>query len=54
MCRLINENEDVTITEIAELMDVSRSTAWRALVSLTEKGVIVRIGPDKSGSWKFV
>jgi len=54
ICELIKENRDITVLEIIERLGLSESTVNRVLKSLTDKGIITRIGSKKSGSWKFV
>ena len=51
---IIKENEDITIMDIAEHLGVSRSTVKRIIKSLNKKGIIMRVGSDKKGYWKFI
>jgi ATP-dependent DNA helicase RecG len=54
ICELINENREITVPEIIERLKISKSTVKRTFRSLTEKGIIMRVGPNKGGSWKFI
>lgn len=49
---MIRDGMFVTIDAAAEDLDVSARTVSRALASLKEKGLIVRTGSDRKGSWK--
>lgn len=49
--RLIAENNSITYDELALAMDKSRSTVYRVIKSLMARGLLVRHGSDKSGSW---
>lgn len=49
---LIQENPHITIKQISEVLKISVSTTKRRIQSLKEKGVISRVGSDKTGSWK--
>ena len=51
---LIRQNNRITATEISERLNVSLSTAKRKIKELKEKGIIVRIGSDKSGYWEIL
>lgn len=48
----ISENNEVTIDKLVELCSKSRRTITRNMKLLQEKGIIERIGSDKSGCWK--
>lgn len=50
---LIKQNNRITATEISERLNVSISSAKRKIKKLKERGIIVRIGSDKSGYWKI-
>ena len=51
---LIKENSEITTSEMAEVIGISR----RAIVKLTNKlqseGVIRHVGPDKGGHWEIL
>lgn len=51
---LINENKNITATEICERLNMSLSTVKRKIKKLKEKGIIERIGSDKTGYWKIL
>ena len=54
VCELISNNNGVTIPEMSELLGLSVRKTYGILTSLSDKGVIKRIGSRKSGSWVFV
>ena len=51
---LIKHNKDITTTEISERLNTSLSTVKRKIKDLKEKGVVERIGSDKTGYWRIV
>ena len=51
---LINENKNITATEICERLNMSLSTVKRKIKNLKEEGIIERIGSDKTGYWKIL
>jgi len=53
VCKLIDENNEITVAEIIEQLKISRSTVKRVLESLIDKGIIIRTGSKKTGSWRF-
>ena len=50
----IEHNTEITIVELMKAVGKSRPTVTRAIAELKEKGYIVRIGSDKTGSWKVL
>jgi len=54
ICKLIKENERITYIEMAEQLGISESTVTRAARSLSKKGIIKRMGPERGGSWKLL
>lgn len=50
----IKQNNKITATEISERLNMSLSTAKRKIKELKEKGIIERIGSDKTGYWKII
>ena len=50
---LINQNQNITATEISERLNTSLSTVKRKIKNLKEQGIIERIGSDKTGYWKI-
>ncbi len=51
---LIKENNNITANEICKKLNISLSTAKRRLKKLKERGIIERIGSDKTGHWKII
>ncbi|MDO5665930.1 MAG: Fic family protein [Bacteroidia bacterium] len=51
---LIEQDNKITATEIAERLKISLSTAKRKIKALKTSGKIERIGSDKTGYWKIV
>ena len=52
--KAIAANPAVTRTELIETLDISARTIDRAIKSLKDKGVIERIGSDKTGHWSVI
>ena len=52
--QLIEENHNITTTEIAELAGVVRRTIARDIDFLKDKGILLRVGSDRKGHWKLV
>ena len=51
---LMKQNNKITAAKISEQLNVSLSTAKRKIRKLKEKGIIERIGSDKTGYWKIL
>jgi ATP-dependent DNA helicase RecG len=51
---VIIKNPNVTIPEINEITKISTATISRYLKQLQEKGIIERVGSNKSGYWKII
>lgn len=51
---LIMQNNKITASEISERLNISLSTVKRKIKKLKDKGVIERIGSDKTGNWKIM
>ena len=51
---LIKQNNKITAKEISEHLKISLSTAKRKTKKLKEKGIIERVGSDKTGYWKII
>ncbi len=51
---ILKENEYMTIPELAEKVQKSVITVHRHLNSLSDRGIIERIGSRKSGYWKVI
>jgi ATP-dependent DNA helicase RecG len=52
--RIINQNNKITTEEIAKLVGVVRRTIARDIDFLKAKGVLLRVGSDKTGHWEIV
>lgn len=50
----LKTNSESTIDEIATNISVSRETVKRSLKTLSEKGLIKRVGSDKTGHWEII
>lgn len=50
---LIKQNNKITAAEINERLHISLSTAKRKIKELKEKGIVERIGSDKTGYWRI-
>lgn len=48
---LISLTPSITISEIAETLDLSVSSAKSVIDELKGSGVLVRVGAKKNGSW---
>jgi len=51
---LIKENNNITTTELASLLNIARRTVARYIGLLKSEGKLKRIGPDKGGYWEVV
>ncbi|MGD9941584.1 MAG: winged helix-turn-helix domain-containing protein, partial [Clostridia bacterium] len=52
--RYIKENASITIAELAEKTGLTTRTIERNLRVLQKEERLVRVGPDKGGSWKVL
>lgn len=52
--KMIKENPNITLDELAEAIGKSRRTVARQVKQLQEEGVIRRIGSDKTGYWEVI
>ena len=50
--RMVQNNKEITIQELAEHKGVSESTIERAIKRLKEEDKLRRVGPDKGGHWE--
>lgn len=50
----IRDNDRITESQMRQKFSVSRSTITRATTALKKRGIIIRIGSDRSGSWMIV
>ncbi len=51
---LIKQYNNITADGISKHLNISLSTAKRKIKKLKDKGVIVRVGSDKTGNWEIV
>lgn len=51
---LISKNENITIAQLAKILNVNERTIRRDIAELKEQGVLVRIGADKNGIWRIL
>jgi fido (protein-threonine AMPylation protein)/predicted transcriptional regulator len=51
---LLKINPKLTYEQIAEQINKNRKTVQRTIVSLRDKGFIIRVGSDKTGYWKII
>ncbi len=51
---LMNENTKITIRELAHKIGVTERSIERNIKKLQEKGVLRRVGADKSGYWEVL
>ena len=52
--RLLREQPDLNMAEVARLLGKAPSTIERAIKELRESGRLQRIGPDKGGHWRVI
>lgn len=50
----IQKNNNITIHEIAVVLNKTKRTIERIIYSLKAKNVIKRIGSDKTGHWEII
>ena len=51
---LMTDNSDITTTEIASKLNISRRAVAKQIAKLKEQNIIKRIGPDKGGYWEVI
>jgi len=52
--KLIQENQNITASELAETLGISQKGIEWQLKKLKEDGKLIRIGPDKGGHWEVM
>ena len=52
--RLLRDQPGLSAPQLAERVGKSRSAIERAVKKLREAGLLVRVGPDKGGSWRVI
>jgi len=50
----VEENQNVTIPELAEITGVTTRSVERNIKKLQEAGKLRRVGPDKGGHWEVI
>ena len=51
---LMKENNQITAVEISAILNITLSTAKRKIKDLKTRGLIERIGSDKTGYWNII
>jgi ATP-dependent DNA helicase RecG len=51
---LSRNNPKITRKELSETQNINPSTVQKHINKLKEKGIIARVGSDKSGFWEIV
>ena len=51
---LISASPDITLSEMASQLGMSRSGVDKNIRKLKDKGIIRRVGPDKGGHWEVI
>lgn len=54
ICRLMQDDSEVTVNKLAESLNTSRSTVLRSIKRLKNKGQVKRIGDNRNGKWLVV
>lgn len=54
IAELVINNPEVTQTEMAATLDLSRQTIANRLKSMQERGILKRVGPDNGGRWELI
>ena len=52
--RQLHVNPHLSYDQLAELVGIGRSTVKRHVKTLKDRGVLIRVGPKKTGYWKVV
>jgi len=50
----LHVNPDLSYDQLAELVGIGRSTVSRHVKMLKDRGVLIRVGPKKTGYWKVL
>ena len=50
---LVKDHADMTTTQMAEKLGVTKRTILRDIEALKEKGLIIRVGSEKTGYWEL-
>jgi len=54
ICRMISEHDRITASEMSSASGLSERHIYRITKDLSERGIIVREGSRKNGSWKLI
>lgn len=49
---ILKENANIALSQLCELLDIKQTAINNAIKKLKEKGIIIRIGSNKTGYWK--
>ena len=52
ICEMLAQNPTLTISEVAEQLNLNRRGVAKHFANLQAKGILYRVGPDKSGHWQ--
>lgn len=52
ICEMLAQNPTLTISEVAEQLNLNRRGVAKHFANLQAKGILYRVGPDKSGHWE--
>jgi len=51
---LIKENPGITVIKIAEKLGITERAVKKQIAALREKGILIRIGNNRSGHWEII
>ena len=51
---IISQNPEVTTSDIADVLGISRRAVAKHIATLQGSGVVRRVGPDKGGYWEVI
>ena len=54
MFDLIEQNDKITIQDLATTLDVSKRTVFRDIDKLKKSNKIKRVGSEKKGHWEII
>jgi predicted HTH transcriptional regulator len=50
----VRKNETISYDELVKRLSKDRTTIYRNIKTLKDKGILKRVGPDKSGHWEVM
>jgi predicted HTH transcriptional regulator len=50
----IQKNKKITYNILCEILNKNRTTIMRNISKLKKKGILKRVGSDKTGYWKII